>query len=116
MDMKVKITIQNLDRVIEVPVGQDLRSALLENDIEVYKGFIPRAINCHGKGLCGLCQIEVLDGVVTPASFYETTRIRTHPISLIETEDPAHKRLACLARCYQDATVRTAVTPSDIAD
>lgn len=105
---KIKIRIENLDRTVEVPVGQDLRSALLDEKIEIYEG-IWSLLNCHGKGTCGTCQVEVIEGEgLNDPSFYERKRLELQG----RGPDPSRLRLACLTRCYRDATVATLVAPA----
>ena len=102
--MKVKLEIQNLDRTIEAEVGEDLRTALLENDIEIYAGLY-RITNCRGKAICASCRVEVVDGPgLSDQSLYE--RVRIGP----------HLRLACQARIYKDTVIRTLVTPQEFQD
>lgn len=102
--MHVNVKIENLDRTIEVEPGQNLRSALLDNDIEVYT-FRDKILNCRGKGLCGTCRIEVVEGPgLSDASLYERIRVRDLP----------NGRLACQTRCYQDAVIRTLITPAAV--
>lgn len=97
--MKVKVTIENLDRTIEMEVGDDLRTALLENDIDLY-GPKHQHRNCRGKGLCTTCQIEVVDAPgLSDQGPIEKLRIGEE------------RRLACQARNYQDAVIRTLHQP-----
>lgn len=95
--MKVKVKIENLERTIEAEVGQDLRTALLENDVKLYgPKFLHQHFNCHGKGLCTTCQVEIVEGDgVCDQSFFERIRIGSE------------HRLACQARIYQDTVIRT---------
>lgn len=105
--MNVKIKIENLDQTIESEVGQDLRSALLENDIEIYEG-IHKLLNCQGKGLCGTCVIGVVEGPgLSNQTPYERARAKFTAGSRVE-----HPRLACLTRCYQDAFIQTLPQPA----
>lgn len=97
--MKIKLTIENLDRTIEMEVGQDIRSALLENDIPLYAPK-HKHTNCHGKGLCTTCQIELVEAPgVSDQGAIEKLRVG------------AERRLACQARNYQDAVIRTVHQP-----
>lgn len=96
MAMKVKVTIENLEQTIEAEVGENLRNVLLEHDIQLYPKTLQGHLNCHGKGLCTTCQIEVVNGPgLSDQSFYE--RLRIGP----------KRRLACQTRIYQDAVIRT---------
>lgn len=48
------ITVPKLNKQIEVPVGSNLMSSLLEHNV-------PVASSCNGDGICGKCKMEVLD-------------------------------------------------------
>lgn len=111
MAMNVKITIENLNKTIEAEVGQDIRSALLENDIEVYEGIkrftIPLVGNCGGHGLCGSCVVDVVSGEgLTDPSMYEKARAQMYA-----GKRASNPRLSCLTRVYQDTVIRTLPTP-----
>lgn len=103
MAMKIKVKIENLDKTIEGEVGQDLRTILLENDIDIYLG-IWKLINCHGHGTCGSCRIEVTEGEEGMSDCSRYQRIRAG----------AGRRLACQTRIYRDATIRTLPKLSEI--
>jgi len=45
-------------RTIEVPEGANLRQALLDAGVEVYRA-ADGLLNCRGNGLCGTCLVEV---------------------------------------------------------
>lgn len=115
---KVKVKIENLEREIEAEVGDDLRTALLENKIEVYDGRVPLTpipwslANCLGHGTCGSCLIDVVEGAegLSDATWYERLRARMfNALHARTTKKPklAHPRLACLTRCYRDTVIRT---------
>lgn len=113
MAMNVKVTIENLNKTIEAEVGQDLRSALLENDIEVYEGIkrftIPLIGNCDGHSLCGSCVIDIVKGEgLTDQSMYEKVRAQMYA-----GKRATHPRLSCMTRVYQDVVIRTLTTPAD---
>lgn len=101
--MKVKVSIENLDRTIDCEVGGDLRSALLENDVMLYAPSHTHT-NCHGKGLCTTCQIEIVKGAETTSdqSFIEKLRVSKG------------RRLACQTRVYQDLVIRTLHEPQGV--
>jgi ferredoxin len=41
------------DKSIEAKVGDNLRTVLQQNDVEVYRGFKAKVGNCGGGGQCG---------------------------------------------------------------
>lgn len=45
-------------RVLIVPLGMNLRKALLENGLTPYRGSF-RKVNCQGLGVCGSCKVRV---------------------------------------------------------
>ena len=100
--MKVKIKVENLDRAIECEVGRDLRSALLEHGIEIYRG-ADKYLNCNGLGACRTCQIQVVEGAegVSEPDIFE----KYSPVKIIRPATGC--RLACQTRVYQDVTIRT---------
>lgn len=113
MAMNVKITIENLNRTIEAEVGQDLRSALLENDVEVHQGFkrytFPVLGNCDGHGVCGSCVVDIVKGDgLSDQTMYEKVRSQMYA-----GKRAANPRQACLTRVYQDCVIRTLATPAD---
>ena len=122
MAMKVKVRIENLDETIEAEVGQDLRTALLENNVKIYPK-LWKLVNCHGHSSCGSCQIIVEQGGegLSDRSLYEKVRIQISdltgksPIGAILGRFPKaeNRRLACMTRVYQDAVIRTFVQPPD---
>lgn len=57
-----KVVIANEKREIEVPEGANLRAALRQEGLQVYKG-IHKALNCRGLGLCGSCNVMVKKGM-----------------------------------------------------
>lgn len=113
MSQTVKITIDNLDQTIEVPIGQDLRTALLDNNVPLYQG-IHKTFNCHGHAQCGTCQVEIVSGSegLSDQSIYEKGRLAV-PIPL-KPENPKSTRLACMTRVYQDVTIRSTAVPEEV--
>jgi len=58
---KVKFTKEKKE--IEVPKGANLRLAMIENGIPVYRGVHQKSYaNCGGKGQCGTCRVYIKDG------------------------------------------------------
>lgn len=110
MSMKVKVKIENLHQEVEAEVGQNLRQALGDHDIKIYKG-IDSLANCRGLGLCGTCQIEVVEGEgLNDESLYEKIRIKVAQLMGMASKGD-HRRLACQTRIYQDVVIRTLITP-----
>jgi ferredoxin len=56
---KIKFTKEKKE--IEVAAGTNLRQAMMDNGVPVYRGF-ENTMNCGGKGLCGACRVHVKDG------------------------------------------------------
>ena len=54
------IKVVNKEKTIEVSKGANLRKALLDNDINPYKGIF-KVANCGGHGKCGKCAVEIVD-------------------------------------------------------
>ena len=50
---------------VDVPDGANLRQVALDNGIEVYQG-LDIVANCRGRGLCGTCRVEIVDGKGVP--------------------------------------------------
>ncbi len=62
-------------RAIEVPEGANLRRALLDHGVEVYRD-IDVVANCRGNGLCGTCVVEVTPAdAVSPVTFREKAKL-----------------------------------------
>jgi ferredoxin len=58
--------------------------------------------NCNGKGLCGTCAVEVLDGDVTEKTAQEKRRLRLPPLGSVDDPDV---RLSCQCRVLDDLSV-----------
>jgi len=100
------ITLSNEGKTIEVPVGANLRRAMLNNGISPYIG-IAKLINCRGFELCGTCRVEVVDGkgASPKREDEEETLISSTPFyaRLIEK----NIRLSCQTSVVGDMTVKT---------
>ena len=81
----------------DAKVGDNLRKALLDNKIEVYRGMKKKLGNCGGGGQCTFCAVDVQEENWFPRSEYEDTKIPKLPPSA---------RLACLNNIQGPATVR----------
>jgi len=100
------ITLSNEGKTIEVPVGANLRRALLNNGISPYIG-IAKLINCRGHELCGTCRVEVVDGKgASPRrEDEESTLVSSTPFYARKIEK--NVRLACQTSVTGDITVKT---------
>jgi len=97
----VSITVLEGDKetVVEAKVGDNLRSVLLENKVEVYKGLKEKLGNCGGGGQCTFCAVEfVTSNGWNERSEYEDSKLKKKP----------HYRLACLNNIQGPATIRLA--------
>ncbi|GAB4854168.1 hypothetical protein Ancab_022753 [Ancistrocladus abbreviatus] len=64
-----------------------LRNIMLDNKIELYASF-RKVMNCGGRGLCGTCKVEILDGK-------DLLNERTNPELRHLKKKPESWRLAC---------------------
>ena len=83
-------------KVVCVP-GANLREVAQREGVSVYKG-IHQLINCHGNGLCGSCQMAVIDGRGMPRNETEQKRLG-------RVAEPW--RLACQYEVLDNITVTT---------
>ena len=81
----------------DVRTGTILRTALLENKVEVYT-FKGKMMNCGGVGQCNFCTVRVVDGM-------DSLSERTPGEEKFLKKKPADYRLACQAFVNGDATV-----------
>ena len=81
----------------DVRTGTILRTALLENKVEVYT-FKGKMMNCGGVGQCNYCTVRIADGM-------ESLSERTPAEEKFLKKKPADYRLACQAFVNGDATV-----------
>ncbi len=100
------ITLANENTTIEVPVGANLRRALLNNGVSPYIG-LAKLINCRGFELCGTCRVEVVDGkgASTRREDEEQTLISSTPFYARRIEK--NIRLSCQTSVAGDMTVKT---------
>jgi ferredoxin len=90
---------------IEVPKGANLRMAMIQNGIPVYRGIHQKSYaNCGGKGSCGTCRVYVKDGDQNASAKGPWERIRTAlAFFMIGHEDEA--RLSCQTSVEGDMTI-----------
>lgn len=89
-----QVTIQNIGRTIEVAPNANLREALLAAGVPLHGG-MSCLLNCRGHGLCGTCEILVIEGAesLTPRTPRELKKLRTWDTS---------RRLACQSAIIGD--------------
>ena len=88
----------NPETIIEAKVGDNLRTTLLENDIEVYKGMKQKLGNCGGGGQCTFCAADFVESEGWgERSDYEDQRLAKAP----------NARLTCLNNIQGPATIRS---------
>jgi ferredoxin len=86
---------------VEVPDGDSVRYAGLENDVPVYCG-VKNYVNCHGNGLCGFDRVAVSPATNTNGlSFMEKFWLRG------DLKKNPHMRLACQVKVFGDVAVET---------
>ena len=100
------ITLANENTTVEVPVGANLRHALLNNGVSPYIG-LAKLINCRGFELCGTCRVEVVEGkgALPRKDDEEQTLISSTPFYARKIEK--NIRLSCQVSVTGDMTVKT---------
>lgn len=96
----VTVTVQvegQPDKAIEAKVGDNLRTTLQQNNVEVYRGLKAKLGNCGGGGQCGFCAVEFVDSEGwQPRSDYEDKKIKNKP----------NARLSCLNNIQGPVTIK----------
>ena len=97
---KVNITINN-DKTIVADSGPTLLTALANNNV-----FLSSA--CGGKGSCGQCRVQVLDGggEILP----------TETVHFSRKEMQAHWRLGCQVKVKEDMSIKVAASVLDVKE
>jgi ferredoxin len=85
-------------RVVECPIGANLRVVLLRARLPLYSG-AARMLHCRGSALCGTCAVGI-DGAVSPPTEAERRRL-----SLFPHRPDAALRLACQCSVQGDLKV-----------
>ena len=87
----VKITINGGDKVLDVQMGNTLLNTLVTNDVH-----LPSA--CGGKGSCGQCKVQVLEGggEILPSETSHFTR----------KQQQDHWRLGCQVKVKNDLSIK----------
>lgn len=98
----VTVTVQRegeIDLVINSKAGANLRKTLMENEVEVYRGFKAKISNCGGQGQCGFCAVEFIESEGwAPRSDYESKngKIKNNP----------NIRLSCMNNLQAPVTIK----------
>ncbi len=96
---------------VEVDSGATLRDAARQAGVSLYWG--PRKIvNCRGRGRCGGCRVEVVEGtdeLANPTNReIKTLRREKRSTAASDPAGSSHDRLACQAQVKGPVTVSTA--------
>jgi ferredoxin len=96
-DVTINVLENGKENAINAKVGDNLRTVLLENNIEVYKGLKKKLGNCGGGGQCTFCAAEFIESEGwEDRSDYEDQKLKNAPAA----------RLTCLNNIQGPATIR----------
>jgi ferredoxin len=89
----------NEDKEIIVAQGANMREKAIQNQIDIYT-FKGKLMNCGGYGQCGMCTVEIVDGMdnLSPRTDFESRKLAKKPDSY---------RLACQTTVNGAVTVKT---------
>uniref|UniRef100_A0A0F7GXY2 Photosynthetic NDH subcomplex B 3 n=1 Tax=Pelargonium hortorum TaxID=4031 RepID=A0A0F7GXY2_PELHO len=61
--------------------GQNLRTYMIETNIELYGPYARTLLNCSGGGTCGTCMVEVVEGMelLSPRTDKENDKLKRKP-------------------------------------
>jgi 2Fe-2S ferredoxin len=104
-----KVEFINAKKVVEVPVGANLRQEAIKAGVPIYKG-LHRYVNCMGNGLCGTCKVLVKKGMenLSRKGLLERFTLATSPttsMGIVGHED--EMRLSCQVKINGDCAVET---------
>ncbi len=87
------------DKEVVFAQGENLRGNALQNQIDIYT-FKGKLMNCGGYGQCGLCVVEIVEGMdnLSPRTDFESRKL---------AKKPANYRLACQTLVNGDVSVNT---------
>jgi ferredoxin len=87
------------DKEIIIASGANLREKALQNQIDIYT-FKGKMMNCGGIGQCGLCKVEIVEGMdnLSPRTDFENRKL---------AKKPANYRLACQTLVNGEVSVNT---------
>jgi ferredoxin len=100
-----KIKFVKEKKEIEVPAGTNLREAMMENGITVYKG-LDQQLNCRGHGLCATCRVYIKEGFDHAASPTLIEKMRTG-LSFYAIGHEHEVRLSCQTKVMGDMSVES---------
>jgi ferredoxin len=89
----LRVVLPEGEKMLEVPVGANLRQSLLAAGITPYT-WVTRQMNCGGRGLCATCGVWT-EGEAPPEHWHD--RLADHF---------GYPRLSCQIRVNEDMTVR----------
>jgi ferredoxin len=89
----------NEGKEIIVAQGANLREKAVQNQIDIYT-FKGKMMNCGGYGQCGLCVVEIVEGIdnLSPRTDFESRKL---------AKKPANYRLACQTLVNGEVSVKT---------
>lgn len=93
------IKFMNENQEIIVAQGANLREKAIQNQIDIYT-FKGKLMNCGGYGQCGMCVVEVVEGMenLSPRTDFESRKL---------AKKPASYRLACQTLVNGAVSVKT---------
>lgn len=89
----------NEGKEIIIAQGANLREKAVQNQIDIYT-FKGKMMNCGGYGQCGLCVVEIVEGIdnLSPRTDFESRKL---------AKKPANYRLACQTLVNGEVSVKT---------
>lgn len=89
----------NEGKEIIIAQGANLREKAVQNQIDIYT-FKGKMMNCGGYGQCGLCVVEIVEGIdnLSPRTDFENRKL---------AKKPANYRLACQTLVNGEVSVKT---------
>jgi ferredoxin len=106
------IVLNEQKKEIEVPAGANMRQALREAGVQVYRS-IDKYLNCRGLGLCGTCAVLVKKGMdnLSKKTVMEKVNFTLHPLGAFKVIGHEHEmRLSC--QCAVEGDVEIEVRPA----
>jgi ferredoxin len=87
------------NKEVVIAMGANLREKALQNGIDVYT-FKGKLMNCGGYGQCGLCVVEITEGLenLSPRTDFENRKLK---------KKPDNYRLACQTMVNGPISVNT---------
>ncbi len=68
------------DKEFVVALGSNLRTKAIQNGMDIYT-FKGKMMNCGGIGQCGLCKVEIVEGMenLSPRTAFEEKKLKNKP-------------------------------------